>query len=716
MRLKLIVLIVGALTIIYPNYFAMQFDFRIQVTRLPAIIELSDSMPSGIHILITEVYYNALVENEYVVITNQGESDNDISNWTLSDNEGILAFPPNTVLQKGGYAVIAQNSSLYTRDTLELAQFRFNDGDAPSMIRKYGTFQLRNDGDEVLLSDAYGELVDVFIYGISSYKGPGWEGEPAIALTKGHVAHRIENGGRFQDTNSSSDWNQIRTYVLGHSHHEPRTFEFNGIGHAFVSPDGSFDAFSRIVETARISLLLNAYKFTSSSLKQQLLEALERGVNIRIFAEGGPVGGIDEVEHNALMDLRMAGAQVRFLQGNSELRTKARYNYNHAKYLVADNANVLVTSENFGESGFPCDGTIGNRGWGIWLENSEIASFVSNVFLEDWEPMRMDSVDILDADISIVTGSHEEYPTRFLPPIKKEPIGGLFRVTPVVGPDNTLHPDTVVGLIRSAKTSLHIEQFYIDTSWENYPNLYLLEAIEAARRGVTVRVLLDASDYNVDNATLGNDDTVEYLNELAVMEGLPLQAKLGMSDSHQLIKFHNKGLVVDREKVLISSINWNLNSVTQNRELGFIVENKEIASFFDDVFRYDWKDDVTPPIADAGNDIFVVQETEVHLSASGSRDDSGIASYLWDIDGDGVFELTGMVISLRFSNPGSILVVLRIEDYWNNTAFAFVNVTVIKSPEPPLTSESWPAIQILACILFLIAIPIVIFIILRRKQ
>ncbi len=694
----------------------MQFETGSQTAEQSAILELSDSISYDHCILITEVYYNALVENEHVAIVNQGETDYDISNWTISDNEGTITFPQNTVLRKGGRVVIAQNSSLYTRDTLELAHFRYSGGDAIPMVRKFGTFQLRNDGDEVLLGDADGEIVDVFVYGISSYSGPGWESEPSISLTKGRVAHRIENGGWFQDTNSSSDWNQIRTYVLGHSHHESLTFEFNGIGQAFASPDGSLDALSRIVESAKTSILLNAYKFTSSSLKQRLLEALERGVDVKIFAEGGPVGGIDEVEHDALIDLRTAGAQVRFLQGSSDLRVKTRYNYNHAKYLVADNKNVLVTSENWGESGFPCDGAIGNRGWGVWLENSQLASFVSNLFLDDWEPMRMDSVDILDANIAVVEGSHEEYPTRYLPPIITEPIVGLFRVTPVVGPDNTVSRNTVVGLIRSARTSLNIEQFYVDASWGNYPNLYLREAIDASKRGVTVRILLDASEYNIDNTTLGNDDVVAYLNELAETEGLPLRAKLGMSDSHQLIKFHNKGLVVDREKVLISSINWNLNSVTQNRELGLIVENKEIASFFDDLFGYDWKDDVTPPYADAGKDIVVVQGTEFQLSASGSRDDSGIAQYLWDIDDDGVFELTGVAITLRFNNPGSITIMLRVEDYWNNTALAFVNVTVVEDPVPPPSPDNWPVMQILAAVSLLIAIPAVIFMILRRKQ
>ena len=50
---------------------------------------------------------------------------------------------------------------------------------------------------------------------------------------------------------------------------------------------------------------------------------------------------------------------------------------------------------------------------------------------------------------------------------------------------------------------------------------------------------------------------------------------------------HNKGLVVDGKKVLITSLNWNAHSI-YNREAGVIIDNSAIASFYDRVFLYDW--------------------------------------------------------------------------------------------------------------------------------
>ncbi len=47
-------------------------------------------------------------------------------------------------------------------------------------------------------------------------------------------------------------------------------------------------------------------------------------------------------------------------------------------------------------------------------------------------------------------------------------------------------------------------------------------------------------------------------------------------------------MIVDNKSVLISSINWNENSVTRNREAGIIIENEDVVQYYTDVFFYDW--------------------------------------------------------------------------------------------------------------------------------
>jgi phosphatidylserine/phosphatidylglycerophosphate/cardiolipin synthase-like enzyme len=75
--------------------------------------------------------------------------------------------------------------------------------------------------------------------------------------------------------------------------------------------------------------------------------------------------------------------------------------------------------------------------------------------------------------------------------------------------------------------------------------------------------------------------------QVAAAENLDLEAELADLNGLGLVKIHNKGLIVDDRKVVITSLNWNANSI-HNREAGVIIENDEIASFFTAAFFHDW--------------------------------------------------------------------------------------------------------------------------------
>jgi len=340
---------------------------------------------------------------------------------------------------------------------------------------------------------------------------------------------------------------------------------------------------------------------------------------------------------------------------------------------------------------------------------------MAGVFLEDWNPKRKDIVDLRDASIVAVPDS-EVRVAGVSAIFTLGPVDGHFKVRPVVGPDNSLDEGAVMGLMRSAITSIRIEQFYISPSWGDSTNLYLDEAIKAARRGVEVEILLDSSWYNIDaNDTMDNDDVVDAIQDLARIEGIPLTAKLANAASHGLLKFHNKGIIVDRQKVLVSSLNWNLNSVNENREVGLVVENAQIAGFLADVFDYDWKDDVTPPVADAGQDQVVLVGKDVVLVSTGSWDDVGIIAYHWDVGGDGFFEENGSVATWCFEEPGIYKVVLVVEDAWGNMANDSVIITVLPRPPPPAPGRSDHPWWILAVLASLSVFSAAAFVLLRRK-
>ena len=125
------------------------------------------------------------------------------------------------------------------------------------------------------------------------------------------------------------------------------------------------------------------------------------------------------------------------------------------------------------------------------------------------------------------------------------------------------------------------------------PNPRLEAYLAAARRGATVRVLLDAYFDNQNlNSPRSNLRTVEYLNALATTEGLDLQAQrrnptgLGIHNKMVLAQIGGRGWVV------VGSLKGGEVSAKLNREMALLVGSDEVYAYLSDVFGYDW--DVTP--------------------------------------------------------------------------------------------------------------------------
>jgi cardiolipin synthase len=125
------------------------------------------------------------------------------------------------------------------------------------------------------------------------------------------------------------------------------------------------------------------------------------------------------------------------------------------------------------------------------------------------------------------------------------------------------------------------------------PNPRLQAYIDAARRGATVRVLLDSFR---DNANLdsprSNLRTVEYLRALAGLEGLDLDARRANSTGEGI---HNKMIqarIGGQGWVVAGSLNGDEVSAKLNLEMSLIVASSEPYAYLAGVFWYDWG--VTP--------------------------------------------------------------------------------------------------------------------------
>jgi len=219
----------------------------------------------------------------------------------------------------------------------------------------------------------------------------------------------------------------------------------------------------------------------------------------------------------------------------------------------------------------------GNRGWGVYLRDPALANYFSEVFLSDSGSKSV--IFYVGSQGDNEPAQIEKHPAEFM----SESFASAT-VIPVLAPDTSYQ---ITDLLNSAKTTIEIEQAYIKNETPRTLNPYLSAAINASRRGVHVRILLDSYWFNVEGPN-DNDEMVSIINHIAKSENLPLEAKCIDLSTSQVEKIHNKGVIVDGNRVLVSSINWNMNSPTFNREAGVIIDHPGVAKYFRNVFFDDW--------------------------------------------------------------------------------------------------------------------------------
>jgi len=483
--------------------------------------------------------------DEYVVLNGTGSLDG----ITVSDGEGGFRFPAGTVIN--GQITVARDALAFERSHGQLPNYEWYDysKDVPDVI----------SGDKIRMANAHDELI-LYDHG-KIVQSVSWPLD--VPCREGQV-HYLEQGV----------WDR-RPLLIGQSRFLPKTFK-NVTITAFVSPDCSSEVFLQAAASARQNLFANVYEFSSPVLARALIDARQRGVEVSVLIEGGPVGGITKEEKALIWTVNQSGIPVYQMATVGD--RKAPYRFDHAKYVVIDGQAVVLSSENFKSSGFPQKGMSGNRGWGVYIEDALLAQYFEAVYRSDIS--RINSVPDTGSYGAPESATSVPYTVEFSPRRFSD-----TTVTPVIAPDTSY---LILDLLNNAQETIDIEQAYITNETTFTLNPYLGAAINASRRGVHVRVLLDAYWYNVEDEK-DNDEMVALINRIAATEAIPLEGRCADLESNNLEKIHNKGVIVDNRSVLVSSINWNSNSPNFNREAGVIIEDRAVAGYFKEVFDDDWQ-------------------------------------------------------------------------------------------------------------------------------
>lgn len=592
---------------------------------------------------------------EFVTIQNVSNRTMDLRGYTIDDGEGWIKLNETMPLKHGERLSFSPDPVSFRTYYPEEMVMAYRGEHAIT----HGTLALADKGDQVSLIGPGGELVDTFCYGAASTTS-GWAGSPFTPLPKGDMAVRDMT---VHDTDTASDW--FRS-CAGRSERDITSYE--GTVEPFTSPEDAQMRMVREIGYARESIEACVYEMGDPLITRMFSDAEADGVKVRILIEGQPVTGLSNSSKTAVATLVSSGCDVRLMISNQSYR---RYDCLHAKYFVIDRERVTVMSENW------AGGLITNRGWGATVVSPGLARDVIDMFQED---SSLDRRDVKEASPMVKDW--------YAPPTDVDPLSANGRNREPVTCDVSLivSPDTayrgILGLISSATSRLLVEQLYIDPAWVG-KNQIMDELIDAASRGVKVRVLLDQTFVDTSD-TRNNSMTVDALNTQARELGIDLEARL-ISDYHDLGVLHNKGVIAD-DRVLVSSINWVDASVFQNREIGLIISSSSMAAFFADFFWNDWAVDPDPPsIRLPWNNLTLSEGQPLLLDATKCNDNAGIASYFWTDGRDGR-QWNGSY-QMVYLELGVHEITLEVTDRFGNTATA--RLLVIVNPLAPVDETNY---------------------------
>jgi phosphatidylserine/phosphatidylglycerophosphate/cardiolipin synthase-like enzyme len=255
----------------------------------------------------------------------------------------------------------------------------------------------------------------------------------------------------------------------------------------------------------------------------------------------------------------------------------------HTKVAVRDSAAFWLSSGNWTPTSQPVIApgahnlyAKGNREWHVIIEDAALAQMFEKFIRYDIQQARLAGSeppppappDLLAPEDLFAPPLAMDQEQPFLPRTFAAQ-GEKIRVRPLLSPDN--YAPTILELIQSAQHSLYLQFSYI-----RQPSLGLFDEIITAiaakmQAGMDVRVLVGGFQEQAHSELL-----------IGQRGWQPDMFR------RQTSKLHNKGILVDGQVAVVGSHNWSSDGVLYNRDASLVFYSPEIATYYTQVFMFDW--------------------------------------------------------------------------------------------------------------------------------
>ncbi len=576
----------------------------------------------------TDIWETALVPNvrlyalqpgnyggaeESAALINLGTETVSLAGWCLDDrvdSDTRVCFSGSTSIAPKKILWLAKDAAGFEEAWGFSADVDFA-GQWPGFTDNGETAYLLNDQDHV---------VDALAYGKGAATS-GWTGDAVPHPYAGYnnlaqVLYRKldeATGWPVPDTDTAADWAQDPD-----DPYHGRKVRYPGwdleslffpaeitSSHALtlaVAPDASLEVVSRTLRSARESILIEGYSFESLALYETLEKRMQAGVAVTLLLESNVVGGIEDVEKWLVQQIDdEPNGHVYFMDDvNDDLR---RYRYQHAKFVLVDGKTALISTDNFTNRSMPADrldnGTRGHRGMVVVTEAPGVIDRLQSIFDRDCDPTN--HVDIVPYGptfappagyVPLPDSDWTTYTAAF-----SQPIAAMAsHITVMHAPEHSLRDsDALIGLLSQASSGDHIAGMQLNEplTWTRSigvagRNPRVQALIDAARRGATVQLLLDAyyDDPLHDNK---NTATCLHLNNVADVERLDLSCRLANVTG---LGIHAKMFLINLDAthwVHLGSLNGSETSNKVNREVAVQFESATGYTYLQEVFEGDWE-------------------------------------------------------------------------------------------------------------------------------
>lgn len=359
-----------------------------------------------------------------------------------------------------------------------------------------------------------------------------------------------------------------------------------------VGPDSGWIPLRDFIAETQSTFQAAIYDFSAPYIADALTQAIGNvGVTMTLNIDSSMKDAEQEIQNGLAQALndRYAG-QVITCGGTGAFPTAY-----HEKVIVRDGEWVWISSGNWTKNSQPEKDPIGNpddvtglyktnREYHLILQDEALASLFAQYLEHDRDqaaataglgaiapeelPDLFVSLDELREDIGLAAlAAPEPIAPEWLP---SEPRS--ITISPVLSPDN--YARRIDELIRGATRSLHLQYSYI--TWPKREK-------DAFFRDLLIYIgeLSQRDDFDL-KVIVGSGSATEKI---------ALLAENGWNEDkvHTQSPIHNKAIIADGERVLVSSQNWSGDGFLWNRDAGIIIDDEEIAQYFERVFDFDWR-------------------------------------------------------------------------------------------------------------------------------